>query len=135
MSSTASRAWLRLCLLEVGRGAEQQRPAVVAAEHAGEDAEAFRRPDLLDDLAARRDAPQRAADRVGRPDVLLGVERAAVGAVLELGDRLLERTELRREAHLAPDPAVGKRAVVSDRERRVAGAGGLADDQRLARPA
>ena len=76
--STASRAALR-CLGEVGRGAQQQRAAVLAAEHAGEDAEALGHRDLVDDLAAGRDPDAARADLVGRPDVPLGVERAAVG--------------------------------------------------------
>src|SRR5829696_7884228 len=37
-------------LVEVGRGAHEQRAAVLAAEHAGEDVEALGHRDLVDDL-------------------------------------------------------------------------------------
>ena len=75
---------------------------------------------------------QRSADLVGRPDVPLGVEPAAVRADLQLPERLLQGRDRRRRRELRPHPAVGQRAVVRDRERRVAGARRLPHDQRPA---
>ena len=130
VSRTASVRGAARLFAEVGRGADQQRAAVVAAEHAGEEVQALGRRDLVDDLAAGSQAHAPCADLVGRPDVPLGVQRAAVGTELQLPQRLGERGELGGGRDLRPDAAVGQRAVVLDRERRVAGAGRLADDER-----
>jgi hypothetical protein len=74
---------------EVGGRAHQQRQAVVAAEHAGEDVQALGGEDLVDDLASRGQAHAASAHLVGGPDVPFGVKRAAVGTELQLGRRLL----------------------------------------------
>jgi hypothetical protein len=75
-------------LEEVRRRAQQQGAAVVATELAGVDAEALGAGDLIDDLATRRHAHAPVAEGVGRPDVALGVEGAAVGRHLDLGHAL-----------------------------------------------
>ena len=60
------------------------------------------RGDLVDDLAAGRQPHAAGADLVGRPDVALGVERAAVRPEPQLRERLRERRELGRRARPAP---------------------------------
>ena len=109
VSSTASRAAFRGLLVEVGRGAGDERAPVLAAEPAREDAEAVGHRDLLDDLAAGGDAAEHAAERVGGPDVLLGVERAAVGRE---GDGAEHRLRCRRaRAWAGPGPRRGGRSA------------------------
>jgi hypothetical protein len=76
---------------EVGRRAHEQRPAVVAAEHAGEEVQAVRGEDLVDDCPARGQAHAARAHLVGRPDVSVGVQGAAVGPDLQLAQCLCER--------------------------------------------
>ena len=70
---------------EVGRRAHQQRPRVLAAEHAGKAVEACRSRDLVDDRAARSEPHAARANLVGRPDVAVGVERTAVGSERQAG--------------------------------------------------
>jgi hypothetical protein len=82
-------------LVEVGRGAHQDGAAVLATQHAGEHVESVGSRHLLDDLPARGDAAAAGVHLVGGPDVLLGVESAAVRPEAELAQRLLERSELR----------------------------------------
>jgi hypothetical protein len=98
---------------EVGRRAHEQRAAVVAAEHAGEDVQALRGGDLVDDRASGGEAHAAGADLVGRPDVSVGVQGAAVGPEPQLAQGLRERRELRRRRDLRPDAAVGQRAVAA----------------------
>jgi hypothetical protein len=56
-------------LEEVGCGAHEQGPAILAAERAGEAAESLGGVDLLHDLAPGGDADAARAGLVGRPDV------------------------------------------------------------------
>jgi hypothetical protein len=65
-------------LRDVRRCAHEQRPAVLAAEHAGVDAESPGAGDGVDDLLALGHPHHPAAHRVGRPDAALGVQRAPV---------------------------------------------------------
>src|SRR3954467_13467683 len=111
-------------LVEVRRGAGDERAPVLAAEPAREDAEAVRHRDLVDDLAAGGDAAERARERVGRPDVLLGVERAAGGREGAGSEHGLRVCGLGRELDLSPDAAIGQRTVELDREGAEAGGEG-----------
>ena len=58
--------------------------------------------DRLDDLAAGRQPRDAAADRVGRPDVALGVEAQPSGANAQLAERRLEGR--RRSARARSEP-------------------------------
>ena len=86
----------------------------------------------LDDLPALRHPRATGADRVRGPDAAIRVQRAAVRRELQLRQRLGERAELGGRGHLRPDPAFADRPVGGEREGGVAGARGLADDQRPA---
>jgi hypothetical protein len=65
-------------LREVRSRAKEECPPVLSAEHAGEELQVLRSSDLFDDLATWSEATAAAASCIGRPDVPVGVERAAV---------------------------------------------------------
>jgi hypothetical protein len=97
----------------VRRSAEQQRPSVIAAEHAREAAQAFRQCHLIEHLPTLCDSAATLVHRVRAPDAALGVQR----------------TTIRRDACLAqvcPHAPVPERAVVGDGERRITPPEGLA---------
>ena len=112
---------LAVVLDEVGRGAQQQRPSVLAAEHAGKRAEPLRELDLVDDLAAGRDPAGRPAEPVGDPHVALGVQAAAVGREAHLREHLGHRAGLDGGAIWPQTRRSVERAVGGDRERASGG--------------
>jgi hypothetical protein len=78
-------------LEEIGRRAQEQRSPIAASERGGLAAKPLRGPDLVDDLAARRDPDAPPADLVGTPDMTLGVLGAPVRADGDLGQQRLEK--------------------------------------------
>jgi hypothetical protein len=78
---------------------------------------------LAGDLAALPDPQQPAAGGVGDPQRPLGVEAAAVGSDLHLGEDLADRPIGRQRPELRPDAAVGQPAV----RRQVEGGAAVAE--------
>ena len=87
-------------LVGVRRGEHEQIPAVRSAQHAGE--ARLVGLDLVDDASALGDQEAHRLERVGHPDVAVGVEADAVG---------------RPGTEIGPDPPVVQRAVAVDVER------------------
>ena len=83
-----------------------QRHAVITTECAGEAAQALGRADLVDDRPAWGDAYASSTRFVSRPDVPLGVERAAVRADRDLWEHLLQRRERRGRGEHGFEPSV-----------------------------
>ena len=101
--------------MAVGRTQREERPAVAATEHAGE--RGHRRGNAVGHLAPFEYSDELRADGVGEPDTTRGIEATTVR---------------RRARDLGPHALLRERRIGPDRERLVATAERLADDERAA---
>ncbi len=117
-------------LVEVGGDAQEQRAAVVAAEHAG--VAALAGGDLVEDLATLGEADHPVAGRVGDPHRTVRIEAHPVGGELDGAEGLHRVGGRRHRTEGGPVAARPERPVGGDVERAHAVADRLADHQRLA---